>query len=106
MIKITISKDNYLKAIERVVDLEREAIKGISRQRFDLVEGEYITTMSCYGPIMQRKISKAEKKVLKEAKKLGISENKAIQDMKKAKFKMRQNIRRNAERIIAEKQNR
>lgn len=115
MMKITINKDAYLKAIEKVVDLEEEAIKGISRQRFNLVEGEcmttvsdyeYITTVSCYGPIMQRKISKAENKVLKEAKKLGISENKAIQDMKKAKFKMRQNIRRNAERIIAEKENR
>lgn len=104
MMKITINKDAYLKAIEKVVDLEEEAIKGISRQRFDLVEGEYTTIVSCYGPIMQRKISKAEKKVLKEAKKLGISENKAIQDMKKAKFKMRQNIRRNAERIIAEKE--
>lgn len=105
MMKTTINKDAYLSKIEDVVELEREAIKGISRQKFDLVEGEYMTTVSCYGPIMQIKIRKAENKVLKEAKKLGISENKAIQDMKKAKFKMRQNIRRNAEKIIAEKEN-
>ena len=105
MMKTTINKDAYLSKIEDVVELEREAIKGISRQKFDLVEGEYITTVSCYGPIMQMKIRKAENKVLKEAKKLGISENKAMQDMKKAKFKMRQNIRINAEKIIAKKEN-
>lgn len=114
MMKTTINKDAYLSKIEDVVELEREAIKGISRQKFDLVEGkymtttncyEYITTVSCYGPIMQIKIRKAENKVLKEAKKLGISENEAMQDMKKAKFKMRQNIRRNAEKIIAKEEN-
>ena len=105
MMKTMINKDAYLSKIEDVVELEREAIKGISRQKFDLVEGEYVTTISCYGPIMQIKIRKAENKVLKEAKKLGISENEAMQDMKKAKFKMRQNIRRNAEKIIAKKEN-
>lgn len=103
--KITINKDNYLKAIEKVVDLEKDAIKRIIEKEYVFSGGKYTTIESVYNPIIDVKIERAVKKVLKEAKKIGISESKAMEDMSRQTCKMRNEVRENAERIMRKRNN-
>ncbi|MFQ9563921.1 MAG: hypothetical protein ACLR0A_17120 [Faecalibacillus intestinalis] len=93
--KITIDKDNYLKAIKEVVELEREAIT-----RIKVDKNRYTTIESIYGPRTMKKIEKAEKRVYKEAKKIGISKENADYEMTKNVKNMRRRVREHAEKIV------
>lgn len=98
--KITINKDDYNKAIQEVVKLEEEAITGIKVEDYKVIEGKYVVIEATYGQKMMRKIDRAEKKVYKEAKKLGISKEKALRDIRKSTKDMRTRIRIAAENIV------
>lgn len=100
MIKVTINKDAYNKAIQEVVKLEEEAITGIKVEDYKVIEGKYVAIEATYGPRLMRRINKAEKKVYKEGKKIGISRENAFMDIRRNTKDMRRKIRLAAEKIV------
>ena len=100
MIKTVINKDNYNKAMQELVRLEEEAITGIKVEDYKVIEGKYVAIEATYRPKLMRKIDRAEKKVYKEAKKLGISRENAFMDIHRNTKDMRRKIRLAAEKIV------